>query len=692
MFMTNILHKGSRRVLATLALLCCIPAVSGRTINVRGRVVSAGSNEPLQGVTIRNAQTEHLVGTTNIEGKFTVSVDDAGTLLFSIMGYEEVKEPVDGRMQLDVDLLPKAKELEEVVVTAKSSSNVMTIDPAELDVIGNYIHLKKRVKIPHKLFSSNVRMIIQPTIYNVTRKHLSYLAPVVFDGHRYAITQTRMLDWKPELDPLTPYRGIKRTGRRTDDYVTIQDSLYVDNPKEDFMCVVMTSLENYNRVIYADTFLIARGSVNPLRFLSYDLKGYELTDEQYLPQPEVFLRDSKGDINLVFQVGKSNLDPALGSNSAEIEKMLQEFRVIENDPDMTLKSFTISGTASPEGRYDRNLELANARMNSAMEVILASVPEGLRRHASVSTDAKVASWSDVEELLRQDGHSAEADAVKAVVDALPSSVDAQSVRIRRLPFYKTMLVDDYLPRLRKVSYEVVYSRYRPLTDEEIAALYASDKKSLTPYNFWRHYRNQTNDAAKEAVMREALAAHPGFLAAATDLSAMLINRGAADESVLEPFFADAAKAAALPEVTRYDMAVACMAASHYSRADSIMTELPDTEQFHKGKAYSAALSGRYIDVMQEISEDSPLNEVLLLLAMKDNDTAVERASKLGDSAVEEYVKAIATNRKDMYIEALVHLENALRLDPSLRDVARVDGDVAELLQDIEATEEESANN
>ncbi|MDE6126221.1 MAG: hypothetical protein K2G30_04625, partial [Muribaculaceae bacterium] len=75
-----------------------------------------------------------------------------------------------------------------------------------------------------------------------------------------------------------------------------------------------------------------------------------------------------------------------------------------------------------------------------------------------------------------------------------------------------------------------------------------------------------------------------------------------------------------------------------------------------------------------------------------NDTAVERASKLGDSAVEEYVKAIATNRKDMYIEALVHLENALRLDPSLRDVARVDGDVAELLQDIEATEEESANN
>lgn len=685
MLKTNFFKRG----FATVVLLFCVLAVSGRTINVRGRVVSAGSNDPIQGVTIRNAATEHLIGTTNVEGKFTVQIDDAGTLLFSIMGSEDQSVPVDGRMQLDVTLVPKAKELEEVVVTAKSNSNVMTIDPAELNVVGNYIHLKKNVKIPHKLFSSNVRMIIQPTIYNVTRKHLSYLAPVVFDGHRYAITQKRMLDWQPELDPLTPYREVKRTGRRTDDWVTIKDSLYVDNPKEDFMCVVMTSLENYNRVVYADTFLIARGSINPLRFLTYSLKGYELTDEQYLPQPEVFLRDSKGDINLVFEVGKSNLDLSMGDNAAEVEKMLQEFRVIENDPDMTLKSFTISGTASPEGRYDLNSKLANARMNSAMEVIMGSVPASLKRSAKVSTDAKVASWSDVEELLRHDGRDEEADAIKKIVDA-NSSADAQSIKIRRLPFYKPLLVEEYLPRLRRVSYEMVYSRYRPLNDDEIAALYKTNRSTLTPYNFWRYYKNEPDSAAREEIMREALAVHPDFLAAANDLSAALINRGAPDAEILEPFFADQAKAAKLPEVTRYNMAVGALDASHYGQADSLMTQLPDTPEFHKGKAYSAALAGRYIDVMQEISEDSPLNEVLLLLAMKDNDTALSRSEKLGETAVEEYVKAIASNRKDMYIEALVHLENALRLDPSLREVARVDGDVTDLLQDIEDSAEENA--
>ena len=669
---------------ATVLLLCPVTA-AGRVINVRGSVVSAGNNEPLQGVTIRDAQTERLIGTTNIEGKFTVSIDDAGTLLFSIMGSEDLAEPVGGRMALDVKMLPKARELDEVVVTAKSNSNVMTIDPAELDVVGNYIHLKKRVKIPHRLFSSNSRMIIQPTIYNVTRRHLSYLKPVVFDGHRYAITQTRMLDWDPSLDPLTPYREVKRTGRRTDDYVTIQDSLYVDNPKEDFMCVVMTSLENYNRVVYADTFMIARGSVNPLRFLSYDLRGYNLTDEQYLPQPEVFLRDSKGDINLVFEVGSSKLDLSMGNNASEIEKMAGEFRVIENDPDMTLKSFSISGTASPEGNYGRNLELANARMEAAMEAVMGAVPASLRRGAAISSEAAVASWRDVEEMLRRDGRDREADAVRKVVDAYPASPDMQSARMRRLPFYKTLLVEDYLPRLRKVSYEMVYSRYRPLTDEEIAALYAKDRRSLSKYNFWRYYQSRTDDRDREAVLREALGAHPDFLAAATDLSALLINRGEADGSVLEPFFADDAKATRLPDASVYDMAVAAMAESRYTRADSLMERLPDTEEFHKGKVYNAAMCGRYAEVVREISEDSPLNEVLLLLAMKDNATASERAARLGDSAVEEYVKAIAANRMDMYVEALVHLENALRLDPSLRDVARVDGDVTDLLQDIEAS-------
>lgn len=675
-----------------------ISPIYGRTINVRGTVIQQGSREPIEGVAIYNAETNRLIGSTNMEGKYTVSIDDSGTLLFTILGSQDLTEPVNGRLAIDVALFPEAKELEEVVITAKGVAKGLVIEPADLDLKGNYIYLKKHVKIPHRIFASDVRMIIQPGIYNVTRRSLTYLKPVVFDGFRYDITQKRMHDWKPETDPLRPYVQVKKTGRKEDDIVLISDSLYIDNPKDDFMCVVMASMENYNRVIYADTLQIARGTVNPLRFLEYDLKGAELTDSRYLPQPEVHLRDQSGDVNLSFPLGKTNLDMSLGNNAAEMETMLGELRTIENDPDMTLKSFSIYGTASPEGRYELNKKLADGRMQSAMDIVLGSIPESMRRNADISSRADVATWEDVENLLRADGLEHEADAVHDIIRRYPRDITQQSYRMRSLPFYKTTLLNDYLPRLRRVSYRIVSSRYRPLTDDEIAQLYRTDRANLSKYHFWRHYQNATDESSRESIIREALKVHPDFLAAATDLSAMMINRGEADEAILEPFFTDQKTIDRLPEESRYDMAVSAMYASHFNRADSLLTQLPDTPAYHEAKIYCAALSGRYSEVIEELSAISPFNEVLLLLATKNNGLAWQKAKQLGNSAREEYVKAIAANRVDEYLDAIVHLENALALDPSLRDVARIDGDVYDLLDEddqsstTQSNEQEGNNN
>jgi hypothetical protein len=95
--------------------------------------------------------------------------------------------------------------------------------------------------------------------------------------------------------------------------------------------------------------------------------------------------------------------------------------------------------------------------------------------------------------------------------------------------------------------------------------------------------------------------------------------------------------------------------------------------------------------MAEICEDSPLNEAILLLAIKDNDHAWRRAQKLGNSAKEEYVKAIAANRVDEYLLAISHLKNALTLDPSLLEIAKIDGDINGILDDLELNAENNEN-
>ena len=145
----------------------------------------------------------------------------------------------------------------------------------------------------------------------------------------------------------------------------------------------------------------------------------------------------------------------------------------------------------------------------------------------------------------------------------------------------------------------------------------------------------------------------------------------------------------LPEEARYNMGVASMAGNHFSYADSLLYELPDTPEFHKAKIYSAALNGRYTTVLQEIAQESPFNEVLLLLALQDNNRAWEKAQGLGESAEEEYVKAIAANRMAntdlsyayLFVEASTHLANAIHQKPELIDIARIDGDICDLLDD-----------
>lgn len=663
-------------LIAAGAMLLSGLTATARNINVRGKVTQEGTDEPIYGVGIYNATTDKLIGTTNDEGRFTVNISDDGILKFRAMGNIEHSVAVNGRLTLDVTMIPDATTLDEVIVQAKAINNKLITEPTDIDVKGNYLHVKTHVKIPHKLFSSNVRMIVQPAIYNVTRNQLDYMRPIVFDGYRYAITQKRMHDWNTNQDPLKPYVLIKNTSGSTDDVLTIHDSIYVQNPRDDFRCDVMSSLEDYNNIIYADTFVIARGTINPLRFLSYSLKPQPMTDERFYPTPQMQLRDTRGEVHLTFKVGRSNLDMSLGDNQMEMNRLMDQLLEIENNPDMAIKSFTISGTASPEGNYESNRQLASNRMNSAMDVILNGLSAATRQHIQVGTDATVATWDDVAKLLRADGYTEEADAVEEIIDNYPGNINRQSRRMKSLSFYNSLIKEKYLPRLRKVDYQIVTERYRYLTDDEIAELYRTNSADMSRYEFWRLY-TQADSANRESIIRRALEVHPQFIVGATDLAAILIDREEPDADLLETLLAKAKHD--VPDEARLNHGIALMSIGQYTRADSLLSLIPDTERYHKAKIYSGALNGRYHEVISEISSDSPFNEVLLLLALKANDQAWEKARQLGNSAKEEYVKAIAANRLDLYLPAVRHLENAFKLDPSLREIARVDGDVVDLL-------------
>jgi TonB-linked SusC/RagA family outer membrane protein len=80
-----------------------------------GKVIDGKSNQPLPGVSILLKNTE--LGTiTDLDGNYNIDAPAAGTLVFSVLGFEDQEIAIDGRNTIDVSLSESTELLNEVVV------------------------------------------------------------------------------------------------------------------------------------------------------------------------------------------------------------------------------------------------------------------------------------------------------------------------------------------------------------------------------------------------------------------------------------------------------------------------------------------------------------------------------------------------------------------------------------------------
>jgi TonB-linked SusC/RagA family outer membrane protein len=108
--------------------------------NVFTGTITDENGDPLAGAVVRVQGSTRSVS-TDIDGSFTINVKPEDVLEVSFLGYETQTIAVGGQKKIDVQLKPKASELDEVVVVAfgkqkKESvvASITTINPAELKV------------------------------------------------------------------------------------------------------------------------------------------------------------------------------------------------------------------------------------------------------------------------------------------------------------------------------------------------------------------------------------------------------------------------------------------------------------------------------------------------------------------------------------------------------------------------------
>lgn len=674
-----------RRLLTVLLLFVTSLGALAQSeiIRVTGKVVDSKKGEPLGFVNVTDMETKRLVAQTNVDGRFSVNVHANTTLRFSMIGAEVMSVKLRGRDSLMVQMIMTDVALGTVETVAKRVVNRVIVEPTPMEIVGNTVYFKNVVGVPSKMFGHNRRLVAQRVFKNKTRKQTVIMRPLVYDAVEYNQTQDRLysFDMKGKNgDPLAPFVLIKNDTLRDKkvdhrDSFMYMDSLYVKNPDDDFQAVTLLAIEDYNRIVFRDTLVTSKGKINPMRWLDYSFGASEITDEALYPKAIPQLRDSRGNIDLRFPIGKAAFDPEEAHNAAEISKLKAQIQDIAATRDATVQALSINGTSSPDGRYASNLALARRRMEYAISYFRSQMPEKLRSGMKFSSNASVAPWSEVAKLLRADSLEEEADKVEAVMKLYKG--DAVSQKMKRLPFYSKLLLNKFLPMLRSVGYTMSYSIYRNLTLDEIKDLYKKDYRKLSDYEFFKLYRSEEDDAQREKYLRQALEVSPSFMIAANDLAALLIKHNRPDADVLRKFAGEKA-----PEVVNRNQMVALLANHEYQAADSLAAYVPATAENRLLLAVSGAFMGDYEANYDAIAPTGLRNEVVLLLAMKKNDVALEKSKMLtDDDAVTHYIKAICLHRSNdtnIAAEANRELKKALELDPELIEIAEGDADLNEL--------------
>ncbi len=104
-----------RAILILISMAFAFSAAAQQTVT--GVVTDAETGEPLAGVTV--IVTGTTVGaSTDIDGQYELTVpEDRNTLEFSFVGFETIREDIDGRSEVNVVMGEDLQELDDVVVT-----------------------------------------------------------------------------------------------------------------------------------------------------------------------------------------------------------------------------------------------------------------------------------------------------------------------------------------------------------------------------------------------------------------------------------------------------------------------------------------------------------------------------------------------------------------------------------------------
>lgn len=665
--------KGLRKILlAAAALMMAVSTINAQKYRINGYVLD--ENGGLPNVNIID-QKGKWVGQADANGRFDIQTS-TDTVVFTFIGCQPQKIATAQGRNVVIQMTQNVN-LKEVTVEAKLKGETIGRIPPVAK--GNWMPYNLPVIMPKSLIHGNYRFVMQPRLTDMTTGKTIIMKPLVIDGRKYNDTQHRLYDQDISRDPLGGFIVLKPHPDKGRVAVNYSDTVYVDHPRNILSLTIYKSLEDYSHVIKIDTLKdYIRGSVNPLKLLNFNIAAKQISDSAYFPKPNRQFMDTEGNLSLHYLIGKAQLDLNDETTKKELERVTEELRLLESDNTVTLQSFAIKGTASPDGPYQSNLKLAGERMNNARNYFVNRLDPKTRALIELKSSVSVAPWEDILPMLKADSLFTLSKEIEAVL-AREKNISRAWLSIRKLKGYD-IISKKYLPRLRTSHYRYTYSVFRNRNIDEIRAAYAAHK-TLSPFEYWKLYNEEPDAGKKEKYCREALQKYPDFLMAANDITVMTSQKNKADASALEPFM----KRRDLPNEVKINYLIALLQNDRYSEAYALQDK-------PMGNSYDAKLIRAFVralnnDIKPEdrkiIEQTDTLNKVLLDLNEGKQKEALTTILPMEDlDGRGWYIKAICCNRNNMPAMARDCLEKAIKADKIYDVMAQTDADIYEVYKSL----------
>lgn len=210
--------------------------------------------------------------------------------------------------------------------------------------------------------------------------------------------------------------------------------------------------------------------------------------ESYYPEliylrPEheaVKIRQISGSAFVDFPVSQTVIYPDYRNNVAELAKITGTIDSVKNDKDVTIKSISIKGFASPESPYSNNTRLAKGRTEALREYV-----ENMYHfdNGFIKTDFEPEDWAGLERYVEASSLPHKSEILEAIRSDRDPDTKEWIIKSNWRDEYR-LLLDNCYPALRHSDYVIEYEIQSYSTPEDIERILHTAPQNLSLEEFY----------------------------------------------------------------------------------------------------------------------------------------------------------------------------------------------------------------